>query len=339
MGALAVGLTFVDPALLALALLLPVALWWTRRTPVPTLLFAPAPLLEIPLGASPGTQRLPGSWRTALLPLPRALQALGLLCAVIALARPVQSETHASTAEGIDLLLCLDVSSSMTAQDMDRSRTRLEVAREAAAAFVRARSSDRIGLVTFARYPDLRCPLTRDHEALLTLLAAVTTVAADGPEDATGIGAAVARAAQLLEGSRARSRAVVLLTDGEENVAVTGAQGEIAPAHAAQLCERLGVKVYAVAAGTGRPDPAGAWRKPDTRAVEDLAKRTGGAFHEARDARAMEAAYARIDTLEKAPAETPRVVLVERFLPFLVAALALFLGGRLLSATVLSVLP
>jgi hypothetical protein len=89
----------------------------------------------------------------------------------------------------------------MTAQDMDRGRTRLDVARETASAFVRTRRDDRIGLVTFARYPDLRCPLTRDHEALLAILAAVTTVAADGPEDATGIGAAVARSASSSRGA------------------------------------------------------------------------------------------------------------------------------------------
>ena len=331
------GLTFLDPLLLLVALLVPLVHWWPRRARAPDVVFAPAPVLGI--GDAATGPALPGSWRTALLPLPRALQALGLLLAVLALARPVSSETHATTAEGIDLLLCLDISSSMTAQDMDRRRTRLDVAREAAAAFVRARTSDRIGLVTFARYPDLRCPPTRDHEALLGILAAVTTVTADGPEDATGIGAAVARSAQLLEGSRARSRAVVLLTDGEENVAVTGAPGEIAPAHAGQLAERLGVKVYAVAAGTGRPDPSGAWRKPDTRAVEDLAQRTGGTFHEARDASGMTSAYARIDALEKAPTATPRVVVVERFLPFLLAALALFVAGRLLAAGVLGVRP
>jgi hypothetical protein len=131
----------------------------------------------------------------------------------------------------------------------------------------------------------------------------------------------------------------VLLTDGEENVAVTGAAGEIAPAHAAQLCQRLGVKVYAVGAGTGRPDPAGAWRRPDTRAVEDLARRTGGAYQPARDAGAMAAAYARIDALEKAPAATPHVVVVERFLPFLLAALVLMVVSRVLSATVLDVRP
>lgn len=335
------GLRFLDPAWLGLAVLVPLVLLGSRRVAAPALRLGVAPLLGLGArsGAGASGGPLPGSWRTALRALPDVLAAVGLLLLVVALARPAVSERVASPTEGIDLLLCLDTSSSMTARDMDARRTRLEVAKEAAAAFVRRRPDDRIGLVVFARYPDLVCPATRDHEALAVLLDGVRTVAADGPEDATGIGAAVARSAALLASSTARSRVVVLLTDGEENVAVTGAAGEIAPSHAAQLCARVGVRVYAVAAGTGRQDPTGAWRRPDTSAVEALARQTGGAFLAARDAAAMEAVYARVDALERAPADEPRHVTRDAFLPWLLAGLALLVAARLLGATLLGVGP
>jgi Ca-activated chloride channel family protein len=333
------SLRLLAPAFLALALLVPLALWRSGRRAASAIGLAPAALLGIGRNGDPAVEPFPGSWRTRLVWLPRALQALGLLVAVVALAEPAESARVTTPSEGIDLFLCLDTSSSMTAKDMDLARSRLEVARDAALAFVRGRPEDRIGLVTFARWPDLRCPLTRDHEALGALLGAVAPVPADGPEDATGIGAAVARAAQLLERGTRRSAAIVLLTDGEENVAVSGAPGEIAPAHAAQLCERLGIRVHAIAAGTGRQDPGGAWRPPDTRAIEALAQRTGGTYREARDASAMSSVYAAIDLLERSPVPVPEVVWSKRFLPFLALAVALVLAGRLLGATVLRVLP
>ena len=161
----------------------------------------------------------------------------------------------------------------------------------------------------------------------------------EGPEDATGIGTAVARAAQVLDGGGAASKVVVLLTDGDENVAQAGAQGEIAPLHAAQLCEQLGVRVYVIVAGTGRPEAGGAWRRPDTRAVGAIGDRTGGALFEATDAGALDAVYARIDALERTFFQEPRPVLSDRALPFLAAALALLLLGALLARTVLEVQP
>lgn len=314
----------LDPWLLALALLVPVALWRRRRAAaVP---FAPGTLL------APGPPHLPKSWRVRLLPLPRALQVLALLLAVVALARPARREMLPLRTEGIDILLCLDTSSSMTANDMDRRRTRLEVAKAAAAEFVRGRPEDRIGLISFARYPDVRCPLTLDHEALAGILAGVTTVQGDGPEDATGIGTAVARAAQVLQADEKRERVVILLTDGDENVATQGAPAEIAPSHAAQLCAALGARVYAVAVGAGGP-------KLDTGPLQRMSQKTGGEFHEARDASAVTAVYRQIDALEKTGFDRPRYVIEDRFLSFLIAAIAVFLLGRLLESTVLGVFP
>jgi Ca-activated chloride channel family protein len=270
---------------------------------------------------------LPRSARVALLPLPRALHACAIAAAAVALARPVRVEPLPLRGEGVDIVLCIDVSSSMATEDME-GRTRLAVAREAAAEFVRGRPHDRIGLVTFARFPDLRCPPTLDHDALARILAAVEPVPGDSAEDATGIGAAAAKAAEVLRGAKARSKVAVLLTDGEENVALKGRGEEIAPLHAAQLCEALGVRLHAVAIGD-----------TEARALAEAAARTGGAFLRARDAAGVRDVYVEIDGLERTRIETPGHLVRERFQPFLAAALALLLLGCALQATALEVLP
>lgn len=330
------GLTWLAPAFFLAALLVPAALWWRRRRGDAAIRFGPGTFVAG--GATADDPALPSTWRTALHWLPRALEATALLCVVVALARPVHRELMPLESEGIDILLCLDTSSSMTANDLDRTRTRLLVARDAAVEFIAGRPSDRIGLLTFARYADVRCPPTLDHAALTKILTDLRTVASDGPEDATGIGAAVARAAQVLANGASKSKVVILLTDGEENVAMPGAKGEIAPAHAAQLAERLGVRVYAIVAGGGSassPTPT----KLDTGPVERLATRTGGALLEAKDAGAVRAVYAKIDALERSSFVEARFVTTDAFLPFLLAALSLLLLARLLETTVLAVLP
>ena len=299
-------MTLLAPGFLLLALLVPLALWARRRPAVP---FAP------PVAG------LPGSWRVRLLFLPDALYGVGLLLALVALARPVERISVPRTTEGIDIMLCLDVSSSMTSNDMDPRRTRLDVAKSAADHFIAGRPDDRIGLITFARFPDVRCPPTQDHDALRQILSAVTPVAGDGPEDATGIGTAVARAAEVLRGG-----AVILLTDGDENIATARQPGEIAPLHAGQLCERLGVRAYTIAAGLG---------DIDTAQVRQLAERTGGRFFTARDAGAAASVYGEIDEIERIEFQEPDARVEESFLPFLAAAVGLLLVGRLLSMAVL----
>ena len=322
-------MTLQNPLWLLLALLVPLALWLRWRRGAPSVLFAPGAFLE----------RVAGSWRVRLLPLPWLLLVAGLSLAVVALARPVEHVPLPHETEGIDIMLCLDTSSSMTANDMDPQRTRLDVARDAAARFVAGRPNDRIGLVCFARFPDLRCPPTPDHDALRNFLAAVAPVAGDGPEDATGIGTAVARAAQVLRASPAKARVVILLTDGEENIATAERPEEIAPVHAGQLCRELGVKVYAIAAGLGSRRPSGDWVEIDTRQVQRLAATAGGRFFEARDAGAVAGVYREIDELERVAFEEPRTNVEERFLPFLVAAVVLLLASRLLQSTLLAVMP
>lgn len=329
------GVDWRTPAAFALLAVVVGALVARRRRGAPAVRFAPGPFLDGGVPTPDGGARvggggaLPTTARTRLAILPGVLGALGLAALVAAIARPSASEPEPLRVEGIDLLLGLDVSSSMTAGDLAAGRTRLDVARAAALDFVRARPHDRIGLLTFARFPDLACPPTLDHAALRTILARVATVRGEGPEDATGIGTAVARAAQALERSPARSKVVVLLTDGEENVALSTAPGEIAPVHAAQLCVALAVRVYAVAIGAGG---AGGRRAVDPGVVADVAKRTGGDFFRATDADGLAAAYARIDALERTAIDTPRQVPVDRFGPWLAVALACLVAARVLEA-------
>ncbi|MBC8328200.1 MAG: VWA domain-containing protein [Planctomycetes bacterium] len=323
------GLELRDPAWLWLALLIPAAWLAAGRRAAPALRFAPAPLAAA----------CPPSWRTRLRWLPRALQLLGLLGLVVALARPVQRQPLPLEAEGIDILLCLDVSSSMAAKDLDERLSRLEVAQDSAARFVQGRAEDRIGLVRFARFPDVSCPLTLDHRALEGILRETRMVEPEGPEDATGIGTAVARAAQLLKDSQAESKVIILLTDGEENVATPQTPDEIGPRQAAALCRQLGVRVYAIAAGSGRRQADGQWLPLDTGPVQALAATTGGRFFEARDADAVQGVYAAIDRLEKTGFLEPRFRQQDVFAVFLAAALAALVAARLLRATLLEVLP
>lgn len=323
-----------DPWFLALGfagLVLMIAGQIARRAGRDAVPFAPAAFV------GPGARR---SWRSRLLWVPRGMQVAGLLCAVVALARPVERVALPLRAEGIDLVLCLDVSSSMAARDMDPDKSRLVLAKAAATEFAEQRPTDRIGIVAFARYADVLCPPTLDHSALGGIVAEVELVEADGPEDRTGIGGAVARAAQVLRRSEARSKVIVLLTDGEENVATGGStRGEIAPKQAGQVCETLGVRVYTIAIGIGRRARGGDWTALDTTAVEELAASTGGAFFAARDADAVSGVFAAIDSLEKSEFEEPRYEDRERFLPFLWVAGALLILGRLLGVTLWEVVP
>lgn len=334
------GLVLQGPMVLALGLLLLAAgaAWWLLRRARPPQALALAPLAE---GASLAT------WRTRLVHLPATLALLGLVLLLVVLARPAARVAHARPVEGLDLLLALDISSSMTTRGPD-GLTRLAHAQQAAREFIDARPHDRLGLVAFARYPELICPPTRDHAALKAQLAALRPVPADGPEDATAIGAAAALAAEALAAGasaagasaagapappRAAARVVVLLTDGEENVALEGHAGEVAPAHAAQLAQRLGVRLHVIATGT----PAAGRPAPDLAPVRAMALRSGGRLLQASDARALGEAYEAIDRLERSAVPEPEVTLEDRPTAFLALALLLLLAARLLAAGPLGV--
>jgi Ca-activated chloride channel homolog len=273
---------------------------------------------------------LPGTWRLRLAWLPFAVEAFALLCLVVALARPVHVEVDRPERLGRDILLCCDRSSSMAALDLDPARSRLEVGKQVAAEFVAGREHDRIGFVTFARFVDLRCPPTADRQAVQELLQRIELVAADGDEDATAIGGAVAAAAAALERSAAAGRVVVLLTDGEENVGVAGADGEIPPLHAAQWCKERSIRVHSIVLGTGARQPDGSFAPLDTTAVQQLAEVTGGRFFTAADAGALRAVYREIDALEAALFAEPGLRVTEWFVVPVVLGLLSWFAAQFL---------
>ena len=329
--------SFRDPMLLWVALLLPLALlariiWRPKAKDFALFQFVPF---------------LPHSHRQHTRILPLLAQVVAVLLMAIALARPQQQQRLPVEREGIDLLLCLDLSSSMSATDLgdavggssvgasssngadsnsaNQASTRLDFARQAASAFIAVRAADRLGLVAFARDARLVCPPTLDHRSLLTLLNDLEQVPEGREDDATGLGTALARAAVQLRDLPSTSKVIVLLTDGEETVA-TGGSAAIKPQEAAALCREWGVRVHAIAAG---PDAEA------TRAtLQTVTSVTGGRAFAARDATALEQVYAAIDQLERTRFQRLPWRQVDRFLPFLIAGLLLWFSAAWLNKTV-----
>ncbi len=299
--------SFERPAWLAALVLVAAAAFVRARRPHPV-----APLAALRAVDPAGT--LPRSLRSRLVALPSLLQGLGLAAAVVAFAGPRTSDAAILPAAGIDIVIGLDLSSSMRARDLGDQRSRLDVARDAARRFVAARPRDRVGIVTFARFADLVAPPTTDHEALVAWLDGIAPVAADGPEDATGIGTALARMVDALRtGAPRGDRVAVLLTDGEENVARAGVSGAIEPLHAAQWARSMGVRLFVVQIGPGSRDAGAATTWAHAVAA------TGGAVHAATDVSGLDDAWQAIDDL----APTTRDRVVERLRPRHAWAIAL----------------
>jgi len=330
-----------EPLALWLLLLLPLMVLLRRKRGVPALGFQPFMVLRAVFAGSAPRRHSSCFSRASVLPF--VLQAVAFLAVVLALAGPALERAQPLRRRGLDVMLCLDVSSSMATRDMDGRRTRLEVARAAAEEFVGGRPEDRIGLVGFARFPDLLAPLTSDHEVFRRFLESVRTMERDHPEDATGIGTALLRAAMEFGigetggERRKRSRVIILLTDGDENVAGGGSSGEIAPLHAAQLLKEEGVRVHVIAVGRRASDSSGTAAVAVR--VRRVAEKTGGEFFRAGDARALAEVYAAIDRLERTPFEEPRYEVSEFSRQLvLLGLLAWFLGAGL-GATIWRVWP
>ena len=256
---------------------------------------------------------MPKSWRQRCRTIPLILEVLALSAFVTAIARPVLVESDPPDRLGRDVLLCFDRSSSMAALDLDPAQSRLTVGKQLAGEFLQRRVDDRLGIVTFARYADLVCPPTLDHNAVTELLGSVALVDSEGSEDATAIGAAIGMAANLLQRTDSASKVIILLTDGEENVATSGDLDQIAPLHAGQWCRDHGIRVHTIALGRGEQSADGAWRPIDTTAMQQLAKITGGRFYPAADSQTLRSVYAEIDQLETAQFAEPGIRVTECF--------------------------
>lgn len=286
----------------AFALVLPLLAWllWRRRRRPPALLHARAGLLAA------GPQR--GRWTARALIL---LRVTALASLVLAVARPrTGARTETLRGDGISMVIALDVSSSMLAEDFQPDN-RLAVAKETAKEFIAARETDRVGLVAFAGEALTQVPLTLDYPVLL---AAVDHLQPGQLEDGTAIGTALMTATNRLRNATGRSRVVILLTDGENN------RGSIDPRTAAQAAAALGIRVHTVGIGSEGVAPVPVGRsvfglryenrpvRIDEALLEDVARVTGGRYQRARDAEALRRTYQQIDALERAPMREARLV-------------------------------
>lgn len=326
---------FAQPAFLLLLAAVPALAWWERhraRRRPQALLFSDTAAAEA-LAPSLGVR---------LRHLPAALRLGALALGVIALARPqLHDATVVRTTEGIDIMLVLDLSSSMRAQDFRPNR--FEAARDVAARFIDGRPSDRIGLTVFAARAYTQAPLTLDHAFLKRMLQGTRIGLI---EDGTAIGTALATATARLRDSEAEGRVIILLTDGENN------RGEIDPVTAAEVAAALGVRVYAIGiSAPGRdafgrtlprhlrsllPESAGI----DEAMMQAVAEKTGGRFFHATDRGALAAIYDEISLLETTEIEERTYLdIEERYAVFLWPAFGLLLLEVLLSTTRLRRVP
>jgi Ca-activated chloride channel homolog len=270
------------------------------------------------------------------------LRTLGLTTLVLAFARPQTGITDEQvTTEGVDIVLALDVSSSMLAEDMEPNR--LEAAKQVAASFIQGRTNDRIGLVIFAGDAYTQAPLTLDYGVVTTLLGDLQVgMIVDG----TAVGMGLATAVKRLQAGDAESKVVVLLTDGRSN------RGEIGPVTAAQMAQALGIRVYTIGAGS-----LGTARIPvnspgvgtryaqvrvdvDEETLQEMADVTGGRYFRATDRKSLEEIWDQIDELERTEIEVQNFTRYGELFHWPLAAGVLFLTLELgLGHTVLRKLP
>lgn len=262
-----------------------------------------------------------------------ALKLLGLACLILAMARPQAGrESRELSAEGIDILLTLDVSSSMEAKDLG-SRNRLEIAKEVVADFIRGRQSDRLGLVIFAGESFTQCPLTLDYDILLNFVQNLQF--ADDSWDGTAIGMALANACNRLRDSQAKSKVVVLLTDGVSNA------GELEPLTAADAAAAVGIRVYTIGVGSNQASLASPLlfgrsqgAEFDESTLQEVARRTGGRYFRATSQEKLQEIYREIAALETSPVKDKvHVDYAERFAYFLWPGLILLLSEVVLANT------
>lgn len=289
------------------------------------------------------TTTFPGvpTWKTAMRHLPFIFRMIAFVFLVVALARPqVRNEEHKVAGEGVDIILTIDVSGSMLAQDF--SPNRMEAAKEVAANFVDSRPTDRIGLVIFSGESFTLSPATTDKAVLKTQ---IYNIRSGLLEDGTAIGSGLATSVDRLRSSKSKSKVVILLTDGENN------GGLIDPNTAKEIAKAEKVKVYTIGVGTEGYAPmpqqvAGGivmQREKvniDEKLLKEIADETGGRYFRAKDNESLRNIYSEIDKLEKSRIEdTTTTNFSEKFLPFVFVAGICILMEILLRLTVLKKFP
>jgi Ca-activated chloride channel family protein len=282
-----------------------------------------------------------GSWKTSLRHVPFVCRLLCLSFIIIALAKPqTMNDAQHAEGEGIDIVLCIDVSGSMTAQDFQPNR--LEAAKKVAIDFINKRLTDRIGVVIFSGESFTQCPLTTDHKVLVT---AIQNIRNGLLEDGTAIGSGLGTSVDRLRESKSKTKIVVLLTDGENN------GGLIDPKTAKEIAKSFGVRVYTIGVGSEgyAPQPV---NTPlgvviqnekvsiDEKLLTEIAVETGGKYFRARDNESLAGIYRNIDVLEKSKIEIVNTIQYrDKFFPFVLAAIFFLLMEIVLNYTIFRKFP
>ena len=268
--------------------------------------------------------------------LPFVFLNIAIIAFIVALARPQDSKSWEETkTEGIDMVIAMDISSSMNEKDIKPSRFRasIEIAKE----FIQARNNDRFGLVVFAAESYTQCPLTIDHDRIVELF---DDIRMGVLEDGTAMGSGLATAVQRLKDSEAKSKVIVLLTDGENNA------GSISPKTAAELANTFDIKVYTIGIGKkefireqrdffGRIHKQKYKTNIDTEALNNISNITGGKYYRAESKDALKNIYEEIDQLEKTELASLKFYKkTDLFLPFLLIGLLSVIIGKAMELTV-----
>ena len=318
---------------LLLLLLLPMIGWyiWKQRQ-------AQASLR---LSSAEGFQKAPRTYKIYLRHLPFVLRMTALALIIFALARPqTTNRWNTTTTEGIDIILTVDISTSMLAEDLKPNR--IESAKDVAASFINGRPTDNIGLVVFSGESFTQCPLTTDHAVLLNLL---KDIRCGMIEDGTAIGHGLATSVSRLRESQAKSKVIILLTDGVNN------RGEIAPITAGEIAKAYNIRVYTIGVGTKGMAPY-PYQTPygvqyqnlptdiDEPALIKIAQITGGLYFRATNTATLREIYREIDQLEKTKLNVQEYSKkYEEYRMFVFWAFFLFLFELLLRYTVLKNVP
>jgi Ca-activated chloride channel family protein len=324
---------FNQPGFFGLFALIPLMIWWELKRADA----GQATVMVSTVRAFKGTR----SWKNFLRPLLFIFRVLTLCCLIIALARPqTRNDEQLVNGEGIDIVLCLDISGSMLAQDFTPNR--MEAAKNVASEFIDNRPTDRIGLVIFSGEAFTMCPLTTDRNVLKAQL---FNVQSGLLEDGTAIGSGLATGVDRLRSSPSKSKVIILLTDGENN------GGLIDPNTAKEIAKSVGVRVYTVGMGTEGyapvpvQTPGGVVMQRekvniDEKLLTQIATETGGRYYRAKDNESLKSIYSEIDQLEKSKIEVSSIRrYTEQYFPFALAASIFLFLELLLRWTVLRKFP
>lgn len=327
------NITFGQPLFFILFAIVPILVYWE-------IVKGKKQTAAVKISTTAGLSKI-RSWKNTFQNLPFILRLMAISCIIIALARPrVKFEEQQSEGEGVDIILSIDVSGSMTAQDFRPNR--MEAAKKVAEDFVNERPNDRIGIVIFSGESFTQCPLTTDHSVLINQIEQIRNGLL---EDGTAIGSGLATSVDRLRNSKAKSKVVILLTDGVNN------GGLIDPATALEIAKTFKVKVYTIGVGTDGyaptpvSTPLGIVMQNEKVAIDEkllknIADQTGGKYFRATDNKSLQSIYAEIDHLEKSKVEiTTLHRYTEKFYPLIFAAMALLLLEIILRFTIFRKFP